>query len=353
MPHPLITDYLDDSTLAAQAAGALAEDLGGGDLTAALIPETTRLTATVVCREHAVVCGRPFFDAVFAALARQLTAKPGPQHNWASEGTVSTADSGSLAASDSGSRSGANSGPVAGLNTGADSTPEAGMATLPKAVRIDWQVEDGAEVCPDTILCTLEGPARMLLSGERTALNFLQCLSGTATETARWVEAISGTGARILDTRKTLPGLRAAQKYAVACGGGQNHRVGLFDAVLIKENHIAAAGSIAAAMQSVSAATSGREIKFVEVEVESLAELDQALAAGARRILLDNFTPEALVHAVQQTAGRAELEASGNLTLENARMIASTGVDYLSVGALTKHVRAVDLSMRFVEGARG
>lgn len=337
MPHPLITDYLDASTLVAQAAGALAEDLGGGDLTAALIPETTRLTATVVCREHAVVCGRPFFDAVFAALARQLIAKSAPQHNWASEGTVSTADSG----------------PVAGLNTGADSTPEAGMATLPKAVRIDWQVEDGAEVSPDTVLCTLEGPARMLLSGERTALNFLQCLSGTATETARWVEAIAGTGARILDTRKTLPGLRAAQKYAVACGGGQNHRVGLFDAVLIKENHIAAAGSIAAAMQSVSAATSGGEVKFVEVEVESLAELDQALAAGARRILLDNFTPEALVQAVQQTAGRAELEASGNLTLENARMIASTGVDYLSVGALTKHVRAVDLSMRFVEGAAG
>ena len=187
------------------------------------------------------------------------------------------------------------------------------------------------------------------MSGERTALNFLQCLSGTATETARWVAAIEGTGARILDTRKTLPGLRAAQKYAVACGGGHNHRVGLFDAVLIKENHIAAAGSIAAAMHGVAAATSGREVKFVEVEVESLTELEQALTAGAGRILLDNFTPEMLAQAVAQAAGRAELEASGNLSIENARMIAGTGVDYLSVGALTKHVRAVDLSMRFVE----
>lgn len=333
MPRPPITDYLDEPTLAAQVAGALAEDLGAGDLTAALIPETTRLAATVICREQAIVCGRPFFDAVFKLLGQAQGRASGQQRGAASEG----------AASESGPGSAIGSGPAAGSDSG--SATAAGT----EAVRVAWYVEDGARVTPDTVLCTLEGPARLLLSGERTALNFLQCLSGTATETARWVAAIEGTGARILDTRKTLPGLRGAQKYAVACGGGHNHRVGLFDAVLIKENHIAAAGSIAAAMQGVAAATSGREVKFVEVEVESLTELEQALTAGARRILLDNFTPEMLAQAVAQAAGRAELEASGNLTLENARVIAGTGVDYLSVGALTKHVRAVDLSMRFVE----
>jgi nicotinate-nucleotide pyrophosphorylase (carboxylating) len=339
MPRPPITDYLDEPTLAAQVAGALAEDLGAGDLTAALIPETTRLAATVICREQAIVCGRPFFDAVFKVLGQAQGGASGQQRGAASEGAAS--ESGSSAALDSDSAVG--SGPAAGSDSG--SATAAGT----EAVRIAWYVEDGARVTPDTVLCTLEGPARLLLSGERTALNFLQCLSGTATETAHWVAAIEGTGARILDTRKTLPGLRGAQKYAVACGGGHNHRVGLFDAVLIKENHIAAAGSIAAAMQGVAAATSGREVKFVEVEVESLTELEQALTAGARRILLDNFTPEMLTQAVAQAAGRAELEASGNLSIENARMIAGTGVDYLSVGALTKHVRAVDLSMRFVE----
>jgi len=196
------------------------------------------------------------------------------------------------------------------------------------------------------ILCTLGGSVRSLLTGERTALNFLQLLSSTATATRRFVDAIAGTRAVILDTRKTVPGLRRAQKYAVACGGGQNHRMGLFDGILIKENHIAAAGSVTAAMQAALAlAPPGI---MVEIEVEDLPQLDEALAAGATRILLDNFPLDQLREAVRRAAKRATLEASGNISLESVRDIAATGVHYISIGGLTKHVRAVDLSLRFV-----
>jgi nicotinate-nucleotide pyrophosphorylase (carboxylating) len=193
-------------------------------------------------------------------------------------------------------------------------------------------------------LCTISGPARLLLSGERTALNFLQTLSGTATVAQRYSQAIMGLSSKILDTRKTLPGLRSAQKYAVRCGGCYNHRMGLYDAILIKENHLIAAGSIA---NAVAASRQQFPDKMVEVEVETLSELQQALDAGAHRILLDNMSVDDMCSAVQQTAGRAELEASGNVTLENIRDIAATGVDFISVGGLTKHLIAVDLSMRF------
>jgi len=191
----------------------------------------------------------------------------------------------------------------------------------------------------------LDGPARGLLTGERTALNFLQTLSGTASRARRYVKAVAGTGARVLDTRKTLPGLRAAQKYAVRCGGGHNHRMGLYDALLIKENHIAAAGSIAAAVAGARRLTPTAPL---EVEVENLAELQQALAAGVGRILLDNFSLDQLRHAVRLTTGRAALEASGGIRLDNIRAVAETGVDFISVGDITKDVEAVDLSMRFM-----
>lgn len=262
---------------------ALAEDVGAGDLTANLIPGTTLARAQVISREDAVLCGAAWFDEVF----RQL------DHH----------------------------------------------------VRVEWNARDGETIRENQVLCTLAGPARAILTGERTALNFLQALSGTATATRRYVEAIRGTRAVVLDTRKTLPGLRTAQKYAVRAGGGQNHRMGLYDAILIKENHIAATGSVAGA---VSAARSGAPAgTTVEVEVEDLAQLNEALAAGADRILLDNFSLKRLREAVHATAGRARLEASGGITLENIRAIAETGVNCISIGALTKHVRAVDLSLRF------
>jgi nicotinate-nucleotide pyrophosphorylase (carboxylating) len=262
---------------------ALEEDLGRGDLTAALIPANRTMQAQVITRDDAVLCGQPWFDEVFRQLDRR--------------------------------------------------------------VRVEWSVRDGDAIRADQLLCTLEGPARALLTGERTALNFLQTLSGTATVTRRYVEAVAGTRAVILDTRKTLPGLRTAQKYAVRCGGGENHRMGLYDAILIKENHIAAAGSVANAvrlsrLQSPTGVT-------VEVEVETLEQLREALVAGADRLLLDNFSLKRLREAVQESAGRARLEASGGITLDNIRAIAETGVDSISIGALTKHVRAVDLSMRF------
>jgi len=271
-----------DPTLVRQdVERALEEDVGPGDATAALIPEHVQAHARVVTREAAVIAGRPWFDDCFRRLA-----------------------------------------------------PE---------VDIRWHVDEGASVPPDTLLCQIRGPARALLTAERSALNFLQTLSATATVTRRFVARIRGTGARILDTRKTLPGLRRAQKYAVRCGGGHNHRFGLYDAILIKENHIAACGSITRAVQAA------RE-RFpdlpLEVEVESLAELEEALAAGAERILLDNFDPPTLRRAVALAAGRARLEASGNVDLDNVRTIAETGVDDISIGALTKHVRAIDLSMR-------
>lgn len=265
---------------------ALEEDLGTGDLTAELLPREMRTTARVVVRDaHAVLCGVDAFSGVFGRLDGDF--------------------------------------------------------------RIDWHVHDGAVLTAGQTVCVLEGNARAMLSGERAALNLLQTLSGTATCTSRFVAAVAGTGATILDTRKTLPGLRRAQKYAVRAGGGQNHRIGLFDAILIKENHIRAAGSIHAAMAATSAADP--EI-LVEIEVESLDELSEALAAGARRILLDNFDLAGLRKAVALNAGRAEIEASGGVSLQTVRGIAETGVDFISVGALTKDLVATDFSMLF-EGA--
>ena len=261
----------------------LEEDLGSGDLTAGLISADSHSQVEVICREGAVVCGCAWFDEVF----RQL-------------------DSG---------------------------------------IRVEWLVSDGVRVAPGALLCRLAGNTRALLSGERTALNYLQTLSATATCSRRYADAVEGTGVRILDTRKTLPGLRLQQKYAVTCGGCYNHRIGLYDAILIKENHIRAAGSIEAALRAAQAVGRGVE---VEIEVESLEDLEKALVAGAGRVLLDNFSNDQLVQAVALNAGRARLEASGGVSLESIRRIAETGVDDISVGALTKDVVAVDLSMRFV-----
>jgi nicotinate-nucleotide pyrophosphorylase (carboxylating) len=272
--------------LAEQVARALAEDVGSGDLTAALVPAGRAGRATVITRESAVLCGRPWVDEVF----RQLDA----------------------------------------------------------TVRVLWDTEEGADVAPGQRLCRIEGPARSLLTGERTALNFLQTLSGTATATRRYASLVAGLSCRILDTRKTVPGLRRAQKYAVRCGGGSNHRMGLYDGILVKENHIMAAGSIAAAVAAARAA--GATVP-VEVEVETLDELKQALDAGADMALLDEFTLDELRAAVkmnrEHAGGPMKLEASGNVTFETLRGIAETGVDFVSIGSLTKHVRAVDLSMRF------
>ena len=269
-------------------AAALAEDVGSGDLTAQLVAADARARATIVSREDAVLCGTAWFTRCFEKL---------------------------------------------------DAT-----------IRIVWHAADGERVAPDQIVCEIEGPARAMLTGERTALNFLQLLSGVATKAQRYSDAIAGTRAQVVDTRKTLPGLRLAQKFAVKCGGGGNHRLGLYDAILIKENHIVAAGSITAAVsaaQAVAAATQGR-CKFIQVEVETLGELEEALTAGARMVLLDNMSLDQMRAAVAISAGRALLEASGNVTLETLRAIAETGVDRISIGALTKDVRALDLSMRFV-----
>lgn len=262
---------------------ALAEDVGSGDLTAGLIARGARARAQLITREDAILCGTAWFNGVF----RQLD--PG--------------------------------------------------------VRIDWSAHDGDRVQANQILCALEGPARALLTGERTAMNFLQTLSGTATTARRYVDTVAGTRAIILDTRKTVPGLRTAQKYAVRCAGAQNHRMGLYDAILIKDNHIAAAGSVSAAVQA--ARTQAPKGTTVEVEVETLDQLREALAAGADRLLLDNFSLKRLREAVTENNGRARLEASGGITLDNVRAIAETGVDCISIGAITKHVRAIDLSLRF------
>lgn len=272
--------------IARTVAAALEEDVGGGDLTAQLIPADRLSNATVITREDATLCGRAWFDEVF----RQVDPR----------------------------------------------------------VRVTWQAADGDRVRANQLLCELSGPSRALLTGERTALNFLQALSGTATQTSRYAEALKGTSCRVLDTRKTIPGLRLAQKYAVRCGGGTNHRIGLFDAILIKENHIAAAGSIAAAVGEARRLNSK---VMLEVEVENLDELQQALAAKVDRILLDNFSAEDMKIAVRITRAHAnqgiELEASGNMSLATLRAVAQTGVDFVSVGGLTKHLHAVDLSMRF------
>jgi nicotinate-nucleotide pyrophosphorylase (carboxylating) len=261
---------------------ALDEDLGSGDITAQLIPEDRIWKASVYTSEPAVLCGRNWFDAVF----KQLDDK----------------------------------------------------------VDIRWYAADGEAIVPHQVVCTLNGPARCLLSGERTALNFLQTLSGTATLANTYAKRVEGLNTRVLDTRKTVPGLRRAQKYAVRCGGCHNHRIGLYDAFLIKENHIAAAGSIEIAISSARALN--KELA-VEVEVEHREELKQALRAGADRILLDNFTPDEIRQAVALTGKRAELEASGGITLDTIRQYAETGVDYVSIGALTKDIHAIDLSMRF------
>jgi nicotinate-nucleotide pyrophosphorylase (carboxylating) len=276
--------------VAETVARALNEDLGTGDVTAALIPPETRAVARVVLRERAVVCGTAWFDEVFRQIDPRIT--------------------------------------------------------------VEWRCADGDEAQADSVVCQVTGPARGILSGERTALNFLQTLSGTATIARRYAEAVKGTPARVLDTRKTLPGLRTAQKYAVRCGGAANHRLGLFDAVLIKENHIAAAGSV---IQAVELARAHADSLMVEVEVESLEELRQALATDADRLMLDDFSLEDLERAValrdaaaSSAAARKELEASGSVDLDTVRAVAATGVDFVSVGALTKHVRAIDYSMRFV-----
>jgi nicotinate-nucleotide pyrophosphorylase (carboxylating) len=272
----------DPTYVSQTVATALQEDVGSGDLTAQLIPAERTARASVITREDAVLCGTAWFDEVF----RQIDPR----------------------------------------------------------VRVTWSAHDADRVRADQQLCTLEGPARSLLTGERTALNFLQMLSATATATRKHVNAVAGTKCRILDTRKTIPGLRVAQKYAVRCGGGANHRIGLFDAILVKENHIAAAGSIA------SAVAESRRVDakvLLEVEVENLTQLREALDARVDRVLLDNFSLDQMREAVQVTSGRTELEASGNMSLETLRAVAQTGVDFISVGGLTKHVRAVDLSMRF------
>ena len=267
-----------------QVSIALKEDIGNGDLTALLIPEDAHSEARVISREQAVICGQEWFDEVFA----QLNGR----------------------------------------------------------VHIEWQVKDADRVEPDQLLCTLSGPSRALLSGERTALNFLQTLSGTATLASRYAEAVAGTRVKVLDTRKTIPGLRLAQKYAVTCGGCHNHRIGLYDGVLIKENHIAATSSIATAVEKARETTASSDIP-IEVEVESLDQVQQALDAGADILLLDNMSPELLHQAVEINTGQAKLEASGGITLKNIRNIAKTGVDYISVGEITKQLHDIDLSMRF------
>ena len=266
-----------------QVKGALLEDVGSGDLTAALIPNDALAEAHIVAREEAILCGIDWVAEVF----RQVD-------------------------------------------------PE---------IRVEWQATDRDRLGAGQQLCTLSGSARALLTGERVALNFLQTLSATATRAARYVDAVAGTGVRILDTRKTIPGLRLAQKYAVICGGASNHRIGLFDAILIKENHIAATGSVSAALQAASRVADVE----IEVEVEDLAQLREALDAGARRVLLDNFSLGQLVQAVEVNAGRARLEASGGVNLSTVRSVAETGVDDISIGELTKDIQAVDLSMRFVD----
>jgi nicotinate-nucleotide pyrophosphorylase (carboxylating) len=279
-----LVEKLDGQIIARQVQAALSEDVGLGDVTAALVPSQQQVRAHIVAREPAVLCGTQWVTETF----RQLDA----------------------------------------------------------SIRLDWQATDGERIAADQVLLRIAGAARPILTGERTALNFLQTLSATATASSRYVEAVAGTGCRILDTRKTLPGLRLAQKYATRCGGAQNHRLGLHDMVLIKENHIIAAGSIATAI----AAARRHTTMPVEVEVESLAEFDQALAAGADIILLDELSRDDMRTAVQKNRERgskAKLEASGSVTLATVRDIALTGVDYISIGGITKHVQAVDLSMRF------
>ena len=271
------------ASAAGDAARALREDVGAGDLTASLVDANRRSSARVIAREAAVICGRPWVDATL----REVDA----------------------------------------------------------SIAIRWRIEEGGRCDANDVVFEIEGPARPLLTAERTALNFLQLLSGVATKTATYVQAVRGTRAQIVDTRKTLPGLRMVQKYAVRAGGGTNNRIGLFDAVLIKENHIAAAGGVSAALDAAKRVAAGA--KFIEIEVETLAQLREALDAGAPMVLLDNMELPTLHEAVRINAGRAVLEISGGVTLDNVRALAETGVDRISIGTLTKDVKATDFSMRF------
>ena len=278
-----IENTIPDEFIAAQAKLALLEDLGQQDLTADLIPINTLANATIITRENATLCGQAWLEQVFKQ--------------------------------------------------------------LDPAINIDWSFNDGEQMPANAVICTLHGPARTLLTGERTAMNFIQTFSATATLARQYADQVIGLDVQILDTRKTIPGLRLAQKYAVRCGGGYNHRIGLYDGILIKENHINATGSIALAVEQARQLHQGIAI---EVEVENVAELEQALAAQADIILLDNFDIPTLTNAVDINQGRAKLEASGGIMLENVRAIAETGVDRISIGAITKDIRAIDLSMRFV-----
>ncbi|CAH0442046.1 carboxylating nicotinate-nucleotide diphosphorylase [Ralstonia pseudosolanacearum] len=270
--------------LAANVVAAIREDVGTGDRTGLLVPADRHANARVIVREAAVLCGAPWFDAC--------------------------------------------------------------MQAVDPALRVTWLQHEGDRMAPDSVVCEIEGSARSLLTAERASLNFLQLLSGVATATSRYAEAIAGTRASVLDTRKTLPGLRLAQKYAVRIGGGENQRLALYDGILIKENHIAAAGGVTAALRAAQALDAGVPI---QVEVETLAQLEEALAAGATSVLLDNFDEPAMHEAVRVTAGRALLEVSGGVSMATIRAFAQTGVDRISVGALTKDVRATDYSLRVVE----
>jgi nicotinate-nucleotide pyrophosphorylase (carboxylating) len=280
-----------DAEIEHNVAAALAEDIDTGDLTAQLVPAGGTARATIISRENAILCGTAWFDRCFKQI-----------------------------------------------------DPD---------IKLAWKAADGDRISTDQLLCEIEGPARALLTGERSALNFLQLLSGVATKARQYADAVSGTQAQVVDTRKTIPGLRLAQKYAVKCGGGGNHRLGLYDGILIKENHILAAGGISAALAAATqiANAAGGRCQFVQVEVETLGELREALAAGAKMILLDNMTLTAMREAVAIAAGGAILEASGNVNLDTVRGIAETGVNRISIGGLTKDVRALDLSMRFQENA--
>lgn len=287
MTTPLFTQTISHDSLAfkqlveSSIKNSLAEDIGTGDLTAQLVPINDIAQATIISREQAVICGIDWVNACFQELDPNTT--------------------------------------------------------------IDWKVKEGDVVTPNQVLCNIAGNARAMLTAERTALNFLQTLSATATETKKYVDAIAGLATQILDTRKTLPGLRMAQKYAVTVGGGHNQRLALYDGILIKENHIAVAGSIKAVLEAAYRLSSTVSI---QIEVENIQQLKEALEAGAKSILLDNFNNEQLREAVGQNQGRAILEASGNVNLQTVRAIAETGVDRISVGGLTKHVKAIDLSMR-------
>ena len=280
----MITDALLQDAIARNVSAALDEDIGDGDITAGLIPEQARAKARIITREPMVLAGRPWVEATCKAFDPNIT--------------------------------------------------------------LHWPAVEGADIAPNGIVFEMNGSSRALLTVERTLLNFLQTLSGVATTVRRLTQELEGTHTRLLDTRKTLPGLRIAQKYAVGIGGGQNHRLGLFDAFLIKENHIMAAGSIAAAVAQARALAPG---KPVEVEVENATQLDEALSADADIIMLDNFSLTDMKTAVIHTAGRARLEASGGIQAGNLRVIAETGVDYISMGAVTKDVKAIDLSMRFMD----